>query len=287
MNVNGARLQLLDWGGTGPLLVFLPGFGDGAHIFDDIAPAFRDRFHVVALTPRGFPPSSAPDSGYTITQLATDVRAVMDTLGAGKAVLAGHSISGAVITRFAELFPARLLAAVYLDAAFDFGEAYRTSQAVPIRHPPASADTTAPHFRSWVKRYDTPSTAADADARMWDIDSADASRRKALVSALATEVRSRPHPFWHVQAPALSICSQGSMDRAFGWLTPDSARWALAERTARDGIARQRRECAEFAHRVPHGRSLSLPSGHYVFIDQRAAVIHAVRQFLARVLRFG
>ncbi len=192
VNVDGARLQLLDWGGTGPLLVFLPGFGDGAHIFDDIAPAFQDRFHVVALTPRGFPPSTAPDSGYTITQLAEHVRTVMDTLGAPNAVLAGHSISGAVITRFAEVFPARLLAAVCFDAAFDFGEAYRISQSLPIRHPPASADTTAPHFRAWVKRYDAPSAAADVDARMWDIDPADAARRKALVSALATEVRSRP-----------------------------------------------------------------------------------------------
>src|ERR1700682_5097570 len=75
---NGAQLELLDWGGKGRLLVFLPGYGDSAHIFDDLAPAFTDHFHVVGLTPRGFPPSSAPDSGYTIAQLARDVGSVMD-----------------------------------------------------------------------------------------------------------------------------------------------------------------------------------------------------------------
>ncbi len=50
---NGARLYVADWGGTGPVLLFMPGFGNGAHIFDSIAPAFVDRFHVVAVTPAG------------------------------------------------------------------------------------------------------------------------------------------------------------------------------------------------------------------------------------------
>src|SRR5947209_12662446 len=72
------RGSVADWGGEGPLLSFLPGFGTGAHIFDGLAPAFTDHFHVIALTPRGFPPSSAPDAGYTIAQLAADVLGGVD-----------------------------------------------------------------------------------------------------------------------------------------------------------------------------------------------------------------
>jgi hypothetical protein len=53
---NEARLYVADWGGRGPVLFFMPGFGNGAHIFDSVAPAFTDHFHVAALTPRGFPP---------------------------------------------------------------------------------------------------------------------------------------------------------------------------------------------------------------------------------------
>lgn len=98
LDINGARLQLLDWGGHGPVLLFMPGFGNGAHIFDELAPAFTERFHTLAVTPRGFPPSSAPDSGYAITQLAHDVRGLLDSLQVSTAVLAGHSISGAVLT---------------------------------------------------------------------------------------------------------------------------------------------------------------------------------------------
>lgn len=284
IEANGAGLQLLDWGGRGRVLLFLPGYGMGAHAFDEIAPAFRDRYHVVALTPRGFPPSSAPDSGYTITQLAADVAAVLDTLGGRRAVLAGHSISGAVITRFAERYPERLLAAVYLDAAFDFGEAYRYAQAQPIRQPPPTVDTTAAHYRAWERRADPPNSLLDRDDAMWDIPPAERERRLALVGQLAAEVRSTPQPFWHVTAPALAICGRGSFDRAFGWLTPDSARWGLAHEVARAGIARQERLCDDFRRRVPRGEAVVLDSGHLVFVDRRDAVTRAMRRFLSRVL---
>jgi predicted nucleotidyltransferase len=66
MVASGVRLYVADWGGRDSVLLFMPGLGNGAHIFDRIAPAFTDHFRVAALPPRGFPPTSAPDSGYTI-----------------------------------------------------------------------------------------------------------------------------------------------------------------------------------------------------------------------------
>jgi pimeloyl-ACP methyl ester carboxylesterase len=230
---SGVRLYVADWGGSGPVLLFMPGFGNGAHIFDSIAPAFTDHFHVAALTPRGFPPSSAPDSGYTIAQLAADVRVVLDSLGGTQAVLAGHSIAGSVITRFARDYPDRLLAAVYLDGALDFGAAYRRShEPRPIRGPPASADTTAPTYRAWKQRYPDWDGIREWDQHMWQIDSVDMARRQALVMALANEVRSEPHELWRVRAPALVVCAVGSMERSFGWLTRDSARIGSCEAIA-------------------------------------------------------
>ncbi len=38
VNVNNIRLHYLDWGGNGPLLLFLAGVGNNAHIFDGFAP---------------------------------------------------------------------------------------------------------------------------------------------------------------------------------------------------------------------------------------------------------
>ena len=37
----GVRLEVLDWGGSGPALVFLTGMGHTAHVYDDFAARFR------------------------------------------------------------------------------------------------------------------------------------------------------------------------------------------------------------------------------------------------------
>jgi pimeloyl-ACP methyl ester carboxylesterase len=283
IEVNGARLEVLDWGGRGPVLLFLPGFGDGARIFDEIAPRFTDRFHVVGLTPRGFPPSSAPDSGYTIEQLADDVAGVLDSLGARQAILAGHSTSGAVMTRFAEVHADRLRAAIYLDAAFDFGAAHRASAARPVGLT-AAVDTTTPRVRAWNRRYGGASAASEADDRMWQqLDSTDLRHRRALVLPLADEVRGRPHQVWHVRAPALAICPIASLARDFGWLTPDSSRWSSIRRYVAQKDSSQRAVCDGFRHRLPNGHAFEIEGDHYVFLDHPAAVVRAMRAFLALV----
>lgn len=288
IRVNGVSLDMLDWGGKGDLLLFLPGYGDTAHIFDDLAPAFTDHFHVVAITPRGFPPSGAPDTGYTIAQIADDVRAVMDSLGASTAVLAGHSISGAVITQFGIAHHERLRAAIYLDASFDFGAAYRRSHRPGKLSP---GDTTSAAYRAWQNRYNDSKlsrsirAAVAANERAWQIDSADAARRMQLVSPLANEVRSRPHEPWRISAPALALCAGGSFDRGLGWLTPDSARWREAHIYYEAVTKEKRDECERFATRNPHAKVLMLDSGHYVFIDARDEVVHAMRSFLAALRR--
>src|SRR5678815_3715505 len=69
---DSARLEVLDWGGTGRPLVFLSGIGDTAHVFDTFAPRFSNRFRVIGITRRGFGASSRPLSGYTVPRLAKD-----------------------------------------------------------------------------------------------------------------------------------------------------------------------------------------------------------------------
>jgi len=286
VQANGARLELLEWGGKGPLMLFLPGFGNSAHIFDDLAPAFTDHFRAAGLTPRGFPPSSAPDAGYTIAQLTEDVRAVVDSLGARTVILVGHSISGAVITQFGVVHPSRLAAAIYLDASFDFGPDFHRSHRAGR---PAPSDTTSAAYRAWETRYSdsllSPSilNAVRTENTMWAIDSADAARRKRLVLPLADEVRSHEHAPWRVRAPLLAVCAVGSMDREFGWLTSDSARWEEARAFADQAIREKQEDCAQIAIRAPHARVVDLDSGHYVFMDARDATVRAMRSFLAEL----
>ena len=76
---DGTRLHYLDWGGEGPVLLFLVGFGCTAHIFDRFAPRFVGQFHVLALTRRGHGESDYPEAGYDIDTLTEDIRQFMDT----------------------------------------------------------------------------------------------------------------------------------------------------------------------------------------------------------------
>jgi pimeloyl-ACP methyl ester carboxylesterase len=70
VTVNGVRLNYLDWGGSGPALMLIHGGGDNPQIFDDLAPAFTDRFRVVAYARRGHGQSEAkgPYDTATLTE---------------------------------------------------------------------------------------------------------------------------------------------------------------------------------------------------------------------------
>ena len=76
----GAQLEVLDWGGTGETLVLLTGAGDNAHIYDEFAHQFTDRFHVIGITRRGFGRTSQPAHGYDLDTRARDDIAVLDKL---------------------------------------------------------------------------------------------------------------------------------------------------------------------------------------------------------------
>lgn len=116
--VNGVRLHYLEWGGAGAPLVLIPGLGDTPHCFDDIAPALRDRCRVLAYARRGHGRSEVR-SPYDTDTLAEDLRQLLDHIGLDAVHLAGWSLGGGEITRFAELYPRRVLTLAYLDAALD------------------------------------------------------------------------------------------------------------------------------------------------------------------------
>jgi hypothetical protein len=93
VTVNRVRLNYLDWGGSGPALILIHGMGANPHWFDDLAPAFTDRFHVIAYARRGHGESESK-SPYDTATLTEDLRGLMDALGIAKAnlVLGKNSI---------------------------------------------------------------------------------------------------------------------------------------------------------------------------------------------------
>ncbi|MFI5215922.1 MAG: alpha/beta fold hydrolase [Candidatus Limnocylindria bacterium] len=74
-------------------LVLLHGGGANAHWWDHLAPAFANRFHVVALDFRGHGDSDHPAS-LEVGAFARDLEALLQHLGAREPALMGHSMGG-------------------------------------------------------------------------------------------------------------------------------------------------------------------------------------------------
>lgn len=151
----GVSLEVLDWGGSGPTLVFLTGLGNTAHVFDEFAPRFTDRYHVVGITRRGFGASSGSPPPNNLDTLVADISAVLDTLGLESVIIVGHSIAGEEMSRFAEVDGKRCAGLVYLDAAYDRTDKATIGQTLPSPPDPRmyAADSASPAaFRAFAAR---------------------------------------------------------------------------------------------------------------------------------------
>jgi len=118
VEVNGLRLNFLEWGTSGrPVLCFLHGGSAHAHWFDLVAPAFVDRFHVIALDQRGHGESDwAKPPAYATENFAADLLGVIDALGGRRIALIGHSMGGHNAMSFSAWHPDRVSALVVVDA---------------------------------------------------------------------------------------------------------------------------------------------------------------------------
>src|SRR5436190_21579060 len=73
VNVNGASLEYLDWGGSGPPLVFLAGLSDTPYIYNELASEFTSQFHCYGLTRRGHGRSESAGNDYSLEAMVSDV----------------------------------------------------------------------------------------------------------------------------------------------------------------------------------------------------------------------
>lgn len=115
---SSVRLEVLDWGGSGPPLVLLACYLS-THVYDEFAPKLTDQFHVYGITRRGIGASDRPSTGYSVPQSANDLFDVFSSLNIQQAMLVGHSCAGQVLTMFGAEHADRLTALAYLDGATD------------------------------------------------------------------------------------------------------------------------------------------------------------------------
>lgn len=117
---DGLTLHVVEWSSAGVPVLFLHGFANEAHIWDDVVPTLAPYYRCLALDQRGHGRSDFdPEGRYDHLSMARDVEAVCAALGIERLALVGHSMGGRVAMRFAGLHPDRLAGLVIVDAGPD------------------------------------------------------------------------------------------------------------------------------------------------------------------------
>ena len=110
-------LNVLEWSRDGVPLLLLHGFGNEAHIWDDIAPAVAPYYRTLAFDLRGHGDSGRdPEQRYDYDFHVGDLEAATAALGIERFVLVGHSLGGRISTLFAGRHPERLAGLVIVDS---------------------------------------------------------------------------------------------------------------------------------------------------------------------------
>ncbi|MBN9415241.1 MAG: alpha/beta hydrolase [Candidatus Eremiobacteraeota bacterium] len=275
------RLQVLDWGGSGPPLVLLAGLGDNAHVFDHFAHQFTDRFRVIGITRRGFGLSSQPETGYDVATRARDDLRVLDALGMSKAVFVGHSMAGDELSKLGADHPDRVEKLVYLDAL-----EYGTHARLPQPPSPEYSDRdvaslelfSAANARFFGHRASESSMREtyrfDADGKVIaPVSPPEIARKMARGSQQADYAR--------IKAPVLAIFAPlAPHTPGYGYLTPQQKR--DFQRTYPPIVAWQKKAFQRFRKGIPQATVFELPGAyHYIYITNEAFVVEKMRNFLS------
>lgn len=288
VTANSIKLQYLDWGGEEKVILFLPGMGDTAHIFDDLAPKLTNQFRVLALTWRGHGQSDKPETGYDTGTLVEDIRQFLDALKIKRVILVGHSVAGDQLTRFAGTHPDRVLKLVYLDAAADRAGFPEINKQFPQELSPTKADIESlDAFRRWMSQMSFWSQAWEANLRDSMVVAPDGKLLRPLkpgkVTRLLIEGSINSHPdYTKIRAPALNVAVVGpsSKQSAFIKTLPDSVR-AKAEDAWLKMSQFQREQIERFVKETANGKVVVFTNAdHHCFIERENEVLGEMRAFL-------
>lgn len=273
IQANGIQQHYLDWGGKGEVLLLLTGFGDDAHVFDDFAPKFTDRFHVIGLTRRGFGESDKPETGYDTATRVEDIRRFLDARKIEKVSLVGHSLAGDELTLFAGKYPQRVRKLVYLDAAYD-----RRDVGKLLRSDPA----TPPLWKRLDREVQGSPDAAKVVVDPKEMPPPDVWR--VLVATIKASATFRPE-YRRVTAPALAFYALPEHHEAVTPTMDAATRRRLDAWHVANALPYVRRNIAQFRRETaPRGQVVEMKGAvHYLFQGKTAGeVVRQTRAFLAK-----
>lgn len=122
VETGSVRLHALETG-SGPTLLCLHGTSMSAHCWGHLAASLRDGRKVIALDMRGHGRSDRPPTDYTVAELAGDVIAAIETLGAGPAAIIGSSVGTQVAVSVSATRPDLVSGLILSDPSFFVGDA--------------------------------------------------------------------------------------------------------------------------------------------------------------------
>lgn len=286
------RLEVLDWGGSGRPVVLLTGAGNNAHVFDSFAPKLTDRYHVYAITRRGFSPSSIPRTGYLADSLADDVLAVLDSLKLLRPVLVGHSIAGQELSSIGSRHPERVAGLVYLEAGYPYAlydpaedntsivipDVQRKLSIIFDRWAPISFAERAAMIRELT---DSTLPVLTRDLRLWAKSLSEAPnattrpvglRRDSVASALFNGAQK----YTSVTGPVLAIYATPRPVAAA--IANDSLASAKADA---EGLAAVMPQINAFQRAIPQAHVVRIAHAtHYVFQSKESEVLNELRAFV-------
>ena len=292
-NSNGIHLHYLDWGGSGPTLIFLTGIGCSAYIFNKFAPRFTDRFRVLALTRRGQGDSDIPETGYDVNTLTEDICQFMEHLNVEKAILAGHSLAGVELTHLAATSPTRVEKLIYLDALDDRRAEMAIIEQNPLRNIQIKREESFPHtideYIADMKK--TSPRLAEIWSELWDVEIS----HSVKVNEAGIVVDKMPESVYEMMVenlikgyapkkveakiPTLSIFAQKIPRLSNAYTEEQKAAFTQFHRDVEQPFFRSL--ISEFQERFPHAKIIVLPDGHhYCFIAQEELVYNEMREFL-------
>jgi len=110
--------------GSGPAVLLSHGFGASSHMFRPNATAIATDHTLITWDQRGHGRSASPadPAAYSPALAVADIAAILDAVGAERAVIGGHSLGGYLSLAFHLAHPERVAALVLIDT----GPGYRS-----------------------------------------------------------------------------------------------------------------------------------------------------------------
>jgi pimeloyl-ACP methyl ester carboxylesterase len=288
LNVNGIRIEYLDWGGKGPPLILLAGLGSTGHIFDDIGPVLTKNFHVIALTRRGFGASDKPEHGYDMTTLVEDIRQAMDALVIDRAIVVGHSLGSREAAALAILYPDRVSKVVYLDGAYNLSpELIKADEEMSafLPHPSDIDRSSFVNLLAWERVNRTAwNDASEADFRATRVLDEKGYHAESLnapnaAAEMIDGLRKAPPDFAKVKCPTLAIFADHRLKWWLGRM--DDRTRQRAEPVFEKMIALHHRVVADFQVKVKSAKVVVLEdTDHFCFIQREGEVVKEMNEFL-------